>query len=326
MLVVIAIIGILVALLLPAVQKVREASERTDCANRLRQLGLSLIMYHEANNCFPPGNSAWSPYNQGSWLVYLLPFTDERDLYDAIPNIALPNADPITNMPPGILGSLPRYLRCPADPYQPTRPISNWVGNMGPVPSDPFDYSPWSNPPQPPGPCEPFDAYINPAAYLGGSWGYPVAANEAETSDPAALLGMFARCVSLPSTGIAMKEVPDGLSNTILIGESLPATHGHILVNWYSAGAGFCQLASTKIPINWFIQHDPDPANPGSYPGCVSYRDNHSVAFGFRSNHGPGANFCFVDGSVHFIPPTIDMRLFQLLGVRNDGQAMSYTD
>ena len=87
---VITIIGILIALLLPAVQAVREAARRLQCANNLKQLGLALQSYHEKWGKFPLGNvdmgTGWgnlSPPKHGSFLVGLLPFLEQQNLYDA---------------------------------------------------------------------------------------------------------------------------------------------------------------------------------------------------------------------------------------------------
>src|SRR5438034_3780890 len=91
LLVVIAIIAVLIGLLLPAVQKVREAAARSKCQNNLRQLALACHMYHnnegyfpEGGNCPPkPGNCANN--NQGSWLVTILPYIEQEALYKLLP-------------------------------------------------------------------------------------------------------------------------------------------------------------------------------------------------------------------------------------------------
>src|SRR5262245_4946376 len=83
LLVVIAIIGVLIALLLPAVQKVREAANRTTCGNNLRQLGVAMHNYHDANGGFPPGRGHLPVTNTfaHSWTPYILPYIEQDNLY-----------------------------------------------------------------------------------------------------------------------------------------------------------------------------------------------------------------------------------------------------
>src|SRR5438067_10985192 len=96
LLVVIAIIAVLIGLLLPAVQKVREAAARSKCQNNLKQFGLGLHNYHDVNGRFPPGGvmggspgvkngtpAQWDD-ERGSWVVYLLPYIEQDALYKAI--------------------------------------------------------------------------------------------------------------------------------------------------------------------------------------------------------------------------------------------------
>lgn len=89
LLVVIAIIGVLVSLLLPAVQAAREAARRSSCSNNLRQIGLAMHLYHETHGTFPAGGVEWRPFGnttnrQLAWSVFLLPHLEQQNLYDKL--------------------------------------------------------------------------------------------------------------------------------------------------------------------------------------------------------------------------------------------------
>src|SRR5205823_9832481 len=110
LLVVIAIIGVLIGMLLPAVQKVREAANRMKCTNNLKQLGLACHNYHDSYGQFPPGvlyypgpglspgavptdaAGGWSS-SKGNWLALTLPYMEQNNLFNLIPNRNVPNHD-----------------------------------------------------------------------------------------------------------------------------------------------------------------------------------------------------------------------------------------
>jgi prepilin-type N-terminal cleavage/methylation domain-containing protein/prepilin-type processing-associated H-X9-DG protein len=308
MLVVIAIIAVLVSLLVPAVQRIRETASRLKCSHNLRQYGLACYQYHDVNQLFPPGgmvipnetwnNVDWSAH-KGTWLIYVLPYMEHSGLFDKIPNMTVPHFDSITAAEQaGLLPINLPMLRCPSDSFQMSSPFSNYVGSLGPQCLD--DKCGFT----------PFATYCNQP-----TWGYTTSADDADLSDAGQCRGMFGRS----GAPIGLIDVTDGTSNTFFIGEALPSQNAHMLeTTWYSMYG--CQVASTIIPLNYPISEEDyswcGQASAG--PGHSIYNNN--VSWGFRSRHQGGCNFLLVDGSVHFVREDIDMKTYQLLGCRNDGQ------
>jgi prepilin-type N-terminal cleavage/methylation domain-containing protein/prepilin-type processing-associated H-X9-DG protein len=325
LLVVIAVIGILVALLLPAVQAAREAARRMECANNLKQLTLGCHLHHDQKGTFPPGGwvepyTAWSnpkdpvtgrPPQKGSWLVFTLPYLEQSALYDQIPELNTPGIDSIGRCPllqKGTAFPLP-YGRCPSDPTEPGGYV-NYVGSLGPqCLSNPCGYSP-------------FDQFCHQPA-----WGYDASVEVGHMHTtfrgPGWLRGMFNRNgvgTSLSNAGIRIADVTDGTSNTLMIGETIIREHDHLywISNWARPNGGNSH-ASTIVPINYKTDYL-NQSDPCGQP--ERNNQNWAVSFGFKSQHPGGANFSFADGSVRFVAETIDHRTYQLLGCRHDGQAV----
>jgi len=333
LLVVIAIIAILIGLLLPAVQKVREAARRMQCSNNLKQFGLALHNYHDTNNEFPkggafgwinpavsptpvyPGDSDWG-VDQGTWQVFTLPFMEQDPLYKQIdPSFSIVPKQGTINRWLARLGMgyndnrlpRPKYLRCPSDDYKLEGPWTNYVGSLGPQ----CAVGQCSN-------SQPYQGWCQPetSGFGGGvtGMGYSWSPDHGNTNDSSQLRGMFNRL----GCTVTMSGVTDGLSNTILIGETLPQQHDHQTNGgWFHFNGGGTG-ATTINPINTRsdLENCNETANPQRF-----YRGNWNVAWGFKSNHSGGANFVFGDGAVRFVRQSIDHRTYQLLGCRNDGVA-----
>src|SRR5205823_8912085 len=117
LLVVIAIIAVLIGLLLPAVQNVREASNRISCANNLKQLGLALHTFHDTHSRFPKGCSMGDDKVQWgfSWLVYILPYIERGALYGKLQHTGQPGYSNRNNLQ-AVDGFAPSVFRCPSSP------------------------------------------------------------------------------------------------------------------------------------------------------------------------------------------------------------------
>jgi type II secretory pathway pseudopilin PulG len=189
LLVVIAITAILIGLLLPAVQKVREAAARIKCANNLKQIGLALHNYENANGRFPPGYRDPRPDTQAGpgwgWAVFLLPYIEQTGFYSQIdPDRTVFGGGSDTTVPtPQTLNAL-AVFRCPSDP------------------------GPASNPN--------YDGHAT-ASYRGVGWGRPQTAPGPKglmITNVANPNGVFYR-----NSRTRIADVTDGLSGTIFVAE-----------------------------------------------------------------------------------------------------------
>jgi prepilin-type N-terminal cleavage/methylation domain-containing protein/prepilin-type processing-associated H-X9-DG protein len=321
LLVVIAIIAILIGLLLPAVQKVREAAARMKCQNNLKQLGLGIHNYEGVYQRLPPGGLCpncqttgnWGD-DRGTWLFYLLPFIEQEAVFRIVPTIhdkpipaALEATDPVFNavgkQGGNLRGTPARVMplfRCPSDDFDPDNPGCNYVGSLGPQCAV--------------GPCgfDPYQGWCRPeTSGLGGGlagMGYRNSPDHGNTFSASEIRGMFNRL----GAKINFAGAKDGLSNTITVGEVLLAQHDHLIGgNWWHFNGGAAH-AGTIVPINY--------RSDGQTWCSPADRQNHNwnLSWGFKSNHTNGANFLFGDGSVRFLAQSIDHRTYQLLGCGND--------
>jgi prepilin-type N-terminal cleavage/methylation domain-containing protein/prepilin-type processing-associated H-X9-DG protein len=339
LLVVLAIIAVLIGLLLPAVQKVRDAANRMKCANNLRQIGIALHGYHDASNSFPPGCDVSlrrnpdgsyilfdghevpaTKYFYWSWMALSQPFVEADNAYrqatdwaeqypntQANPHFWRPKGDtwndPVSPPQNPVLGLRMPVYACPADSRtsslhfdgKNTVALTSYLGVQG---INQYDHTGM------------FQPYAQPLAvnnllakgiYLDGyqygntlSWMNPKSRNLSPRR---------------------MSDVTDGTSNTLLVGERPPSADQDF--GWWFAGVGMeddstadCLLATNTYnqdetgpacpPIMANKRFPPVPADQTSFfqPGVVT--DNcHKLHF--WSLHSGGANFLYVDASVHFL-------------------------
>jgi prepilin-type N-terminal cleavage/methylation domain-containing protein/prepilin-type processing-associated H-X9-DG protein len=296
LLAVIAIIGILIGLLLPAVQSARESARRALCLSNLKQLGVSLQAFHQAENRFPVGgytrDGGWSgKRDAGSLLMFLLPYLEQQSLYNAINFAAIPYNDLDNQTLAGtnalIRSQVVSTFLCASDNgvgAHPTCARFNYSGSTGSV-----CYS-WSDPSRP---CQ--------SPFNGTS---PIRHDDPKSP------GAFARN-GIPTTAATFH---DGLSNTILMGETLPEGNGHAAAGWFQSNNGQ-GLTGTSVPINYDTLRD-SPL-PGDTNWCRT-RFNSQTIFSFMSRHVGGAQFLFGDGSVKLLSQDIDYLTYQNLGNRAD--------
>jgi prepilin-type N-terminal cleavage/methylation domain-containing protein len=338
LLVVIAIIGILVALLLPAVQAAREAARRSQCANNLKQLGLALHNYHDVYKRFPVGGVynttiesknpfTWTEASKGSNLVNLLPFVEQRGLYE---NLDFKKAG-------ALVGSWPDW-QCAGIPANPAAFEQQWVNPQQPVkqvrsvlienfrcPS--ARHGDYIHNPGEPDCARAISNYAisignqaMPASnacniYPGNNFGTGPAGhgNSANQGD---ISGVFARLLWAAN----LRDVGDGTSNVIAMGEILPHKSDHHWNGWMHFNALW---TATTAPINYPILGigDSAAAFPNPLPPCNA-NNNWQTSQGFKSDHPGGAQFVLCDGAVRFLPQNIDYLTYQRLGDRRDGQAV----
>jgi prepilin-type N-terminal cleavage/methylation domain-containing protein/prepilin-type processing-associated H-X9-DG protein len=318
LLVVIAIIGVLMGLLLPAVQKIREAASRMKCSNNLHQIGLALHSYHDVNNRFPPGyvdgntNSNSTPdmdVGPGwGWAAFLLPWVEQDNLYKQIDFSVTVGTG--VNVQPS-LQHLAVY-ECPSDPYQ-----------------DAFDIydSNFSNP----------VARVAHADYVGcNGWEecfYGAGGNPQSGAGTDGLPGPLGRSgvgLFYRNSRTRFASVTDGLSSTIFVGER---SMNHSPATWTGAFPG------GRCPA-WMAVQPPsiNSAPPGPPYANADYGEAFVLAHAnathlpsadfpifdpdtFYSMHaGNGANFLFGDGAVHFLNSSINPMTFQALGTIAGGE------
>lgn len=324
LLVCISIIGLLMALVLPAVEDVRRTSRLTSCANNLRQIGLSLQQYASVHGCFPSssgipnytgafGNSPISTMKQFSAFTRLLPYLEQSTLYHSL-NYSVTMQDPyLFRIVDGSPQQLPNHtvmstslsmLLCPEDGGSGE---SGWTGgvnyrfNLGISQLDVLDDHPWNGP--------------------------------------------------LRAYGVTpLNSITDGLGTTVMLSEKLrgrvSSPRPNPRVDMFQGGLGYphtseesyeaCRLKdgssahTSTVGLSWTVgtythttyNHVITPNS--TVPDCMLFGANPVPGlFGARSNHAGGVQTGAADGSVHFIRSSIQREVWKALGTRAQGEIIS---
>jgi prepilin-type processing-associated H-X9-DG protein/prepilin-type N-terminal cleavage/methylation domain-containing protein len=296
LLVVITIIGILIALLLPAVQAAREAARRMQCQNNLKQVGLALLNYESRCGTLPPGGMGPSGTMASSWWVRLLAYAEQNNMYDRYNystggwtgDSANPNHDLVANKQFG-------FMYCPSSPM---RWDSLEVPSAGSA-----------------------ETHVASAMYTGISG----AVDHSTTKDMKCLdidgkvsLGG----VLLPARCVTIAEITDGTSNTVAVGEQSDwlepdevygksdCWHGFPMGASYAYGGRMFNLTSVRYTINM---------KSSTLTGVGGNCGPNSP---IQSAHAGGANTLFADGSVQFLSETLNLNVWFDLCNRDDGHTI----
>jgi prepilin-type N-terminal cleavage/methylation domain-containing protein/prepilin-type processing-associated H-X9-DG protein len=298
LLVVIAIIAILIGLLLPAVQKVREAANRSSCQNNLKQLGLAIHNYHDTHGQLPPARVGRDAY--ATWPILVAPFIEAQNLANLwdITRIYQEQSTDLART------TTLKVFFCPTRRAPMTSPpeengTSGEDGN-GHLESACGDYA-----------CCDGDGNNRNTMDADGAMISPLVLNPNAGDDnpyPARILSFKSRT--------NFQKIADGLSNTLLIGEK-HVRHGGLGRadngdDAYYSGFGY---TTAQRSAGWYIDGSGARQNkPLMRP------DDAASTIRFGSWHPGVCNFVFCDGSVHSLPVNIDIDVLRRLAVRNDGE------
>jgi prepilin-type N-terminal cleavage/methylation domain-containing protein/prepilin-type processing-associated H-X9-DG protein len=317
LLVVIAIIAVLIGLLLPAVQQAREAAARSQCTNNLKQIGVALHTFHDANNRLPPGyvdgntDPTSTPDNDlgpgWGWASFLLPYLEQDNLYRQInfnQGVGVGNNAAVCQMKLTI-------LQCPSDPFQDNFAVydSNFTTTIATV------------------------AHANYVGCNGWEECFNNAGGAGDGSGSDGLIGGLGQAGNgafFRNSRTRLTDVKDGLSNTIFAGER---SGNHAPSTWTAAvPGGRCPAWMAGQTVN---SPPPGPAYDNADFGealvLAHCNATHlpSADFPiydpdtFYSMHaGRGANFLFGDGSVHFLTSSIDPYTYQYLSTIAGGETL----
>jgi len=291
LLVVIAIIAILIGLLLPAVQKVREAAARMQCSNNLKQLGIAVHSFQDGQGRLPYNTS---PNTYGydingkswSWLAKILPYIEQDNLYKlgglGADGANLPTFNSVLTT---VYNQQIKTFLCPSDSSSTSARTDR--ANTGGYACGSTNYR----------------------GVSGSNWAWGNTTNTGPTGNNNGLDagdGMFWRHDE--TRKLRLEQMQDGTSNILMVGEDLPDRNQHC--GWPNSNYanGTC-----SIPLNTSLPGSTPQYGFGDWPNVYS----------FRSRHTGGAQFAIADGSVRFVSATIDLPTYRAVATHSGGEAVS---
>jgi prepilin-type N-terminal cleavage/methylation domain-containing protein len=289
LLVVIAIIAILIGLLLPAVQKVREAAARTKCQNNLKQMGVACHNFHDANGYFPPGG--FNPWGlEGGWAVRILPYVEQQNLANLSPN----NADPLRYAGTSPLYTCPSRRKSGPVAAQGNRYLMDYAAATPATAGNPNDWDQF---------------------WYGDVWGMgwvPYTYHGVIVRGGIGVPGSNGTTGAWTGGKTTMNSIIDGTSNTLMIGEKRLDKRNYANGDW-------------DDDCGWGDGWDPDVVRyTGQATGPNPRQDAAGGVSGyeFGSAHPAGINAVMADGSVRLITYSISPTTFNSLGTRDGGEVL----
>ena len=299
LLVVIAIIAVLIALLLPAVQQAREAARRSSCKNNLMQISLALQNYEMSHERLPPGSvNATGPIKSEaagyhmSWIVQILPYLDQRNVYQKIDfNVGVYD---------------PKNTGAAASDDAGGQ-LAGGVAVAGPAPSFDPETKGATMVQLPVLTCPSEPAPSGPTNFAGCH------------HDSEAPIDVDNNGVLFLNSNIRFEDIPDGMSNTLFVGEKLRA--GETL-SWASGTRASLRNGGAGINAERGSAGRPVPPNNAGVAAPVIVEGVNPALLkvgGFSSSHSGGCHFAVGDGSIRFLSENINLSTFKDLFNRADG-------
>jgi prepilin-type N-terminal cleavage/methylation domain-containing protein len=294
LLVVIAIIAVLIGLLLPAVQKVREAAAKTQCANNLKQIGIAIHGYHGVYGTLPP---ARLDYDGGvTWCVLILPFVEQENFYNQWAATGVTRHYYVH--PDAVRQTQVKLYYCPA------RRAPGGVSTTNPVSDKPDDNTPTANPY--PGALGDYACAVGDNTGAG-AYNEPTANGSIVLATHTTNQGT--ETVTAWKSNTRIDSIKDGLSNTLFVGEK------HVRTGFFG------QQGSGDGSV---YNGDPANQNAARIAGdgrtlARSPNDAYNIQFG-SAHAGAVCQFLYGDGGVRGLPPAVSGTVLKRLSVRDDGE------